>query len=204
MSEHAISPDWGKGAGLLPAVVQHWHSGAVLMLGYMNEEALRCTTASGKVTFWSRSRNRLWTKGETSGNLLVVRSVHFDCDGDAILVLAEPHGPTCHLGSSSCFGEGSAPALAFFDGLDALLAQRERERPSGSYTGRLFAEGVRRIAQKVGEEGVETALAAVTQEDADFVGEAADLLFHLMVLVRARGRDFGAVVDVLRQRAAAR
>ena len=203
MNVRAKSPDWGKGDGLLPAVVQHWHSGAVLMLGYMNEDALRRTSESGRVTFWSRSRGRLWTKGETSGNFLALRSLHLDCDGDAILVQAEPQGPTCHLGSPSCFGDGSAPALGFLDVLDALLAQRDRERPPGSYTGRLFADGVRRIAQKVGEEGVETALAAVAQDDADFIGEAADLLFHLMVLARARGRDFAAIVDALRRRAAA-
>lgn len=202
MSAQALSPDWVAGNGLLPAVVQHARSGVVLMLGYMNDAALQRTTESGRVTFWSRSRGRLWTKGETSGNFLELRSVHVDCDRDAILVLAEPQGPTCHVGSSSCFGDASAPSLAFLDGLDTLLAQRERARPPGSYTSRLFDAGVRAIAQKVGEEGVETALAAVVQEDADFIGEAADLLFHLMLLVRARGRDLTAVVDALRQRAA--
>jgi phosphoribosyl-ATP pyrophosphohydrolase/phosphoribosyl-AMP cyclohydrolase len=179
--------DWSKSDGLLPAIVQHWQSGAVLMLGYMDQAALAQTRQNGKVTFFSRSKQRLWTKGETSGNFLQLKSLHADCDGDAILVLAEPQGPTCHLGTASCFGDASAPPLAFLAELDALIDQREHERPAGSYTTKLFESGTRRIAQKVGEEGVETALAAVAQGGDELLGEAADLLFHLLVLLRARG-----------------
>jgi phosphoribosyl-ATP pyrophosphohydrolase/phosphoribosyl-AMP cyclohydrolase len=192
--------DWSKGDGLLPAIVQHRRSGAVLMLGYMDRAALDATLKSGKVTFFSRSRRRLWTKGETSGNLLLLDSVHADCDGDTLLVLAEPQGPTCHRGTASCFGDAARPPLAFLADLDALIAQRERERPGGSYTTRLFESGTRRIAQKVGEEGVETALAAVAQDDGPLSGEAADLIFHLLVLLRARGLALDDVVEVLRTR----
>jgi phosphoribosyl-ATP pyrophosphohydrolase/phosphoribosyl-AMP cyclohydrolase len=192
--------DWNKGDGLLPAVVQHWRSGAVLMLGYMNAEALVQTLQSGKVTFFSRSKQRLWTKGETSGNFLVLKSLHADCDNDAILVLADPQGPTCHLGTASCFDDGSAPPLAFLAALDELVALRGRERPLDSYTTRLFEQGVRRIAQKVGEEGVETALAAVTEDDNALLGESADLIYHLLILLRARKLDLAAVVETLRAR----
>jgi phosphoribosyl-ATP pyrophosphohydrolase/phosphoribosyl-AMP cyclohydrolase len=192
--------DWGKSDGLLPAIVQHWRSGAVLMLGYMNPEALAQTRQSGKVTFYSRSRQRLWTKGETSGHTLCVKSVYTDCDNDTILILAEPLGPTCHKGTQSCFGDGSQPPLAFLAELDALIAQRERDRPAGSYTTKLFESGTRRIAQKVGEEGVETALAAVAQDEAALRSESADLIFHLLVLLRARGIDFANVVEELRGR----
>lgn len=192
--------DWNKGAGLLPAIVQHPASGLVLMQGWMNPEALAATRASGKVTFYSRSKSRLWTKGETSGHWLIVRSVRADCDRDAILVLAEPQGPTCHTGTASCFGDDVAPAFAFLAELDALVAARERERPEGSYTTRLFEGGVRRIAQKVGEEGVETALAAVAQTPDELAGEAADLLFHLTVLLRARGLSLADAVAVLARR----
>jgi phosphoribosyl-AMP cyclohydrolase / phosphoribosyl-ATP pyrophosphohydrolase len=194
--------DWEKGAGLIPTIVQNWHSGAVLMLGYMNRDALEQTRETGKVTFWSRSRNCLWSKGETSGNFLALKSLSTDCDGDTILVHAEPHGPTCHLGSASCFGDASAPPLAFLGELDTLIAQRERDRPAGSYVSSLFEKGTRRIAQKVGEEGVETALAAVDQNDEELIGEAADLVFHLMILLRARKLDFGAVVATLKARSA--
>lgn len=192
--------DWDKSGGLLPAVVQDARSGAVLMLGYMNREALMQTQSSRKVTFFSRSRQRLWTKGESSGNFLSLTSIHADCDNDTLLVLAEPAGPTCHLGTQSCFGDASMPSLAFLGDLDALVARRERERPQGSYTTRLFADGVRRIAQKVGEEGVETALAAVVQDDSALLGEAADLVFHLLVLLRARGLDLSQVAGQLKAR----
>jgi phosphoribosyl-ATP pyrophosphohydrolase/phosphoribosyl-AMP cyclohydrolase len=194
--------------------VQHWRSGAVLMLGYMNPAALADTQRSGKVTFFSRSKGRLWTKGETSGNFLMFKSVRADCDRDALLVLAEPVGPTCHLGTVSCFGDEAAAAsvprneaaqaVAFLAELDALVADRARERPAGSYTTRLFDAGIRRIAQKVGEEGVETALAATTQDDGELVGEAADLVYHLIVLLRARGKSLADVVKLLEERHAAR
>jgi phosphoribosyl-ATP pyrophosphohydrolase/phosphoribosyl-AMP cyclohydrolase len=198
----SASLHWSKGNGLLPAIVQHWSSGEVLMLGYMNEPALARTQASGQVTFYSRSRRRLWTKGESSGHVLVLKSIRADCDADTLLIQAEPHGPTCHTGTSSCFGSrvDTRPPLSFLGELDALVAQRHAQRPDGSYTTKLFASGVRRIAQKVGEEGVETALAAVAQDDADLLGEAADLVFHLLVLLRARGLSLGDVARVLAAR----
>lgn len=198
------SLDWAKGDGLLPAIVQHWRSGEVLMLGYMNAEALAQTQASGKVTFYSRSKQRLWTKGESSGHVLALKLIRVDCDADTLLIQAEPHGPTCHRGTSSCFGEGVQPALGFLAELDALVAQRHVERPEGSYTTRLFDGGMRRMAQKVGEEGVETALAAVAQDDASLLGEAADLIFHLTVLLRARGLSLADAAAVLAARHASR
>jgi phosphoribosyl-ATP pyrophosphohydrolase/phosphoribosyl-AMP cyclohydrolase len=192
--------DWAKGDGLLPAIVQHWRSGAVLMLGYMSREALALTQQTGKVTFFSRSKQRLWTKGETSGNFLLFKAAFADCDNDALLVHAEPQGPTCHLGTASCFDDASAPPLAFLAELDALVCDRERERPDGSYTTRLFESGLRRMAQKVGEEGVEAALAAVAEDKASLVGESADLIFHLLVLLRARDASIDDVAAVLAAR----
>ncbi|HWU75153.1 MAG TPA: bifunctional phosphoribosyl-AMP cyclohydrolase/phosphoribosyl-ATP diphosphatase HisIE [Rhodanobacter sp.] len=194
--------DWAKGGGLLPAIVQHWLSGEVLMLGYMNAEALARTEASGHVTFYSRSKQRLWTKGESSGHVLVLKSIRIDCDADTLLIQADPHGPTCHIGTSSCFGDSVdvRPPLGFLAELDALVAQRHADRPEGSYTTRLFDGGIRRIAQKVGEEGVETALAAVVQDDGELLGEAADLVFHLTVALRARGLSLRDVAAVLAKR----
>ena len=192
--------DWQKSEGLLPAIIQHWRDGRVLMLGYMNPEALQQTRASGSVTFYSRSKQRLWTKGETSGNTLQVKSIHIDCDHDTILVLADPTGPTCHTGTDTCFGDDATPTLSILGQLDATIAQRHRDRPAGSYTTKLFDGELRRIAQKVGEEGVETALAAVTQDDEALAGEAADLIYHLIVLLRARGLNLDAVSRTLRAR----
>lgn len=189
--------DWSKGDGLVPAIVQHAHDGRVLMLGYMNREAFDVTQATGQVTFFSRSRQRLWMKGETSGHTLELRALHLDCDADAVLALALPRGPTCHTGAATCFGDDASPTMAFLGQLDALVAARHAGRPQGSYTTRLFASGTRRIAQKVGEEGVETALAAVAQHDADLVGESADLIYHLLVLLRARGLGLADVVAEL-------
>jgi phosphoribosyl-ATP pyrophosphohydrolase/phosphoribosyl-AMP cyclohydrolase len=199
--------DWDKGDGLLPAIVQDATSGRVLMLGYMNHEALRRTLAEGTVTFYSRSRRQLWTKGETSGHLLHVVQVCADCDRDTILVLANPVGPTCHKGTTTCFAEAQDPQAArvsFLATLQSTIAQRIAESPEGSYTSRLYAAGIGRIAQKVGEEGVETALAAVTRDDAALVGEGADLLFHLMVLLKARGLGIEHVVAELASRHGAR
>lgn len=196
----AIDParlDWAKGDGLLPAVVQDAATLRVLMLGYMNRDALDATLASRRVTFFSRSKQRLWTKGESSGHVLELVSVDVDCDDDSLLVLAHPRGPTCHLQRASCFPD--APG-AFLAELDTVIARRERERPTDSYTTRLFEAGVRRIAQKVGEEGVETALAAVAQDEAALLGESADLLYHLIVLLRARGLSLDDAVAVLAQR----
>jgi phosphoribosyl-ATP pyrophosphohydrolase/phosphoribosyl-AMP cyclohydrolase len=188
---------WDKQGGLLPAVVQDAATLRVLMLGYMNREALHATLATRRVTFFSRSRGRLWTKGESSGHALDLVSIESDCDHDTLLALARARGPTCHLGSISCFPQAPGDFLAE---LDALVARRERERPLGSYTTGLFDGGVRRIAQKVGEEGVETSLAAVAQGDAELLGEAGDLLFHLLVLLRARGLGLAEVQGVLRER----
>jgi phosphoribosyl-AMP cyclohydrolase / phosphoribosyl-ATP pyrophosphohydrolase len=189
--------DWAKGDGLLPVIIQDAANLRVLMLGYMNAEALAATRASGFVTFYSRSKQRLWKKGETSGHVLEFVSLKQDCDNDALLVLANPQGPTCHLQRASCFPDAPGGFLA---DLDTLVAQRERERPAGSYTTGLFEEGVRRIAQKVGEEGVEIALAAVAQDDEALLGEAADLIFHLTVLLRSRGLSLHGAVQVLEQR----
>lgn len=191
------SLDWSKGDGLLPAIVQDADNLRVLMLGYMNLESARVTLSCGRVTFYSRSRQRLWTKGETSGDVLQLVSMETDCDNDTLLVQARPQGPTCHLQRASCFADAPVNFLAE---LDTLVAGRERTRPAGSYTTRLFEDGVRRIAQKVGEEGVETALAGVVQEDAALLGESADLLFHLIVLLRARGLSLADAVAVLQQR----
>jgi phosphoribosyl-ATP pyrophosphohydrolase/phosphoribosyl-AMP cyclohydrolase len=188
---------WDKQGGLLPAVVQDADTLAVLMVGYMDRDALKATVDSGHVTFFSRSRQRLWTKGESSGHFLELVSVEADCDADTLLVLARPLGPTCHLGRTSCFPQAQASFLAE---LDALIATRERERPAGSYTTSLFEGGMRRIAQKVGEEGVETALAAVAQPDEDLIGEAADLMYHLLVLLRARGLGLRDVETLLKTR----
>jgi len=188
---------WDKQNGLLPAVVQDATTLRVLMLGYMDREALRVTLATRKATFFSRSRQRLWVKGETSGHTLDVVSVETDCDRDTLLILANPHGPTCHLGTPSCFAQTRS---SMFGELDAIVAQRHRERPVGSYTTALLESGITRIAQKVGEEGVEVALAAVTANDAQLLGEAADLIYHLAVLLRARELSMRHVDAVLEQR----
>lgn len=190
---------WQDHDGLLPAVVQDATTLRVLMLGYMDAPALQATIDSGRVTFFSRSRQRLWTKGETSGNFLELVSIRTDCDSDALLVLARPAGPTCHLDRASCFGAAPSNPLAE---LDRLIAQRQRERPPGSYTSSLFDAGVRAIAQKVGEEAVETALASVVQDDDALLGESADLLYHLGVLLRARGLSLAEVATVLAARQA--
>ncbi len=192
-----VKLDWDKQDGLLPAIVQDAGTQRVLMLGYMNREALQATLATRRVTFFSRSRQRLWSKGETSGHVLDLVSIEADCDNDTLLVQAHPQGPTCHLDRESCFAD--AP-VNFLSQLDALIATREHERPEGSYTTRLFESGVRRIAQKVGEEAVETALAAVVEEDAALLGESADLIYHLLVLLRARGLSFGDVSRILAER----
>lgn len=196
--------DWNKGDGLLPAVVQDAADGTVLMLGYMNPEALAATLASKRVTFWSRSKQRLWTKGETSGHYLDLRAIAVDCDGDTLLVLAHPRGPACHTGSRTCWGEdaprtATAP-LAFLNTLEQVIRERIATRPEGSYTAKLLAEGTRRIAQKVGEEGLELALAAVAQSDAEVIGEAADLLYHALLLLQVKNLSLANVVAELESR----
>jgi phosphoribosyl-ATP pyrophosphohydrolase/phosphoribosyl-AMP cyclohydrolase len=196
--------DWAKGDGLLPAVVQDADDGALLMLGYMNEAALNATLSSKRVTFWSRSKQRLWCKGETSGNFLELSAIEVDCDGDALLVLANPTGPVCHTGTRTCWG-GAAPRaavqqLGFLGKLERVIAERIVSRPEGSYTAKLLAQGTRRIAQKVGEEGLELALAAVAQTDAEVIGEAADLLYHTLLLLQHQGLSLAAVVAELESR----
>ncbi|WP_342315705.1 bifunctional phosphoribosyl-AMP cyclohydrolase/phosphoribosyl-ATP diphosphatase HisIE [Lysobacter sp. FW306-1B-D06B] len=191
---------WEKQGGLIPAVVQDADTLRVLMLGYMDVAALRATIESGHVTFFSRSRQTQWVKGETSGHYLDLVALDVDCDGDTLLVTARPHGPTCHLGRESCFPSAPGATGSFLRELDALVARRVRERPADSYTTRLFDGGVRRIAQKVGEEGVETALAAVAQSEEDLLGEAGDLLYHLLVLLRARGLGLADVEALLKAR----
>ncbi len=191
-----------KQGGLLPAIVQD-PTGAVRMLGYMNREALRETFKRARVVFYSRSRGCLWEKGETSGHTLEFLAARTDCDRDALLLTARPLGPVCHLGSSGCFGEPSAP-LAFLSQLEAVIAGRIAERPEGSYTARLYAQGVNRMAQKVGEEGLEVALAAVSESDAKLIGEGADLLYHLTLLLKSRGLSLERVAEELRARHASK
>jgi phosphoribosyl-AMP cyclohydrolase / phosphoribosyl-ATP pyrophosphohydrolase len=194
--------DWDKGDGLVPAVVQDAFDGRVLMQAYMSREALSFTLDNGQVTFWSRSRKELWTKGATSGNTLRLVAIHSDCDNDCLLVLARPDGPICHRDTATCFDnrETVAPVLSFVAELERVIAGRYETRPEGSYTTRLFEAGTRRIAQKVGEEGVETALAAVSGDDEEIRNEAADLLYHLLVLLRASGVPLADVVRTLQSR----
>ena len=195
--------DWAKGGGLLPAVVQHARTGQVLMLAWMNDASLRLTLETRRGTFYSRSRQSLWVKGETSGHTLEVVDVSTDCDSDAILVLADPAGPACHNGTTSCFDAAARPdasAFSFLAGLERIVAARTNAPAAESYTARLLAEGTPRIAQKVGEEGVETALAAVTRDDAGLLAESADLLYHLTVLMQSRGLRLSQVVDALEAR----
>jgi len=195
--------DFDKTDGLLPAVVQHADNGAVLMLGYMNREALQQTLTRRRVVFYSRSRQCLWEKGETSGHTLQLAGVCTDCDRDTLLVSALPAGPVCHTGTATCFGD-AAPAgaarLAFLGVLESVIAQRIADRPEGSYTARLYAAGPKRIAQKVGEEGVEVALAAVAETDGKLVAESADLLYHLLLLLMSRGLRLEHVVAELQSR----
>lgn len=188
--------DWAKGEGLLPAIVQN-RAGMVRMLGYMNRGALEATLASGFVTFFSRSKGRLWVKGESSANRLRLLDVATDCDRDALLVRADPEGPTCHTGTASCF----ATAGPFFpSGIEAIVRSRASADPATSYTARLAGEGVKRMAQKVGEEGVEVALAAVQGDRDELVGEAADLAFHLTLLLQARDLNWDDISVELERR----
>lgn len=195
-----------KRDALVPAIVQDADSGAVLMLGYMNSGALQATLERRRVVFWSRSRKRLWEKGETSGHTLDLVDVLVDCDQDTLLVLARARGPVCHTGSRTCFGEQAPSAgerLAFLATLERLIEQRVTERPEDSYTAQLLAAGPKRVAQKVGEEGVEVALAGASGEPQALIGEAADLLYHLLVLLRSREVSLGQVIAELAARHAA-
>ena len=195
--------DFAKGDGLLPAIVQHAATGAVLMLGYMNPQALRETLTRRRVVFFSRSKQRLWEKGETSGHCLELAQIRADCDRDTLLVTAWPRGPACHLGTATCFGDEALTAaepLAFLAALEGIIAQRIAERPEGSYTARLVAQGPKRLAQKVGEEALEVALAAAAETDDKVVAEVADLLYHLLVLLKSRGLPLARVVAELHSR----
>ena len=191
---------WDKMDNLLPAIVQDALSGKVLMQGYMDQNALAKTLETGKVTFFSRSKQRLWTKGETSGNTLDLVSVACDCDQDSLLVLANPNGPTCHTGVESCWFDGNTPAFTFLADLERVLAARKDADPKSSYTASLYNKGIKRIAQKVGEEGVETALAATVHDKEELKNEAADLLYHLTVLLQASDMSLNDALDVLRER----
>jgi len=192
--------DFAKGEGLVTAVVQNATTQQVLMVGWMTREAVEHTFSSGRVTFWSRSRNALWTKGETSGNYLQLESIYLDCDNDTLLVMAHPQGPTCHTGSETCFQQPE-PEPHFLNYLEGVIASRlAAADPQSSYTARLAAEGLPRVAQKVGEEGVEVAIAALAQTDEQLTGEAADLLYHLLVLLKLRNLSLEQVLQVLQQR----
>ncbi len=192
--------DWKKTDGLVPAIVQDARTQQVLMLGYMNAAALRKTVRSKRVTFFSRSKQRLWTKGESSGNFLKLVSLEVDCDNDTLLVQANAAGPTCHRGTVSCFGDSGATGIGFLAQLDQVVADRIKSGDKSSYTVRLVREGVARVAQKVGEEGVETALAALQKKSKEFTGEAADLLYHLIVLLRAKKLSLADAIAVLEKR----
>lgn len=198
------SIDWEKVAGLIPAIIQDNNSGQVLMLGYMNDEALAKTLATKQVTFWSRTKNRLWTKGETSGNVLHLKSIQLDCDQDTLLIQVNPIGPTCHLNTTSCFDNddttNTQPALVFLHQLEQVLADRKGADPDSSYTASLYNRGTKRISQKVGEEGVEVALAATSGDKAELVCESADLIYHLLVLLQDQNLALEDVINKLKQR----
>jgi phosphoribosyl-ATP pyrophosphohydrolase/phosphoribosyl-AMP cyclohydrolase len=195
--------DFAKDHGLVPAIVQDATTGAVLMLGYMNKEALEQTLARKRAVFFSRSKQRLWEKGETSGDTLDVVDVALDCDADTLLVTAHPRGPACHNGTVTCFGNEPRTAagdIAFLATLEQVVEQRATQKPETSYTARLLEKGISKVAQKVGEEGVETALAGVSDTNEKVIEESADLLFHLLVLLRARGVPLRDVVQKLESR----
>jgi phosphoribosyl-AMP cyclohydrolase / phosphoribosyl-ATP pyrophosphohydrolase len=196
--------DWDKMNGLLPAIVQDTDTGAVLMMGYMNRDALAATETTGQVTFWSRSKQRLWTKGETSGHYLAASKIALDCDQDTLLILAKPQGPACHTGTDTCWGmeapQSEAQSVAFLRTLEKVIVQRIADRPAGSYTAKLLDQGITRIAQKVGEEGLELALAGVAQSDPEIISEAADLLYHTLLLLNAKGLSLSTVVAELQAR----
>jgi phosphoribosyl-ATP pyrophosphohydrolase/phosphoribosyl-AMP cyclohydrolase len=199
----ASQVDFAKGDGLVPAIVQDADTGAVLMMAYMNREALEQTLARRRAVFFSRSKQRLWEKGETTGHTLDVVAVLADCDNDTLLVTARPRGPACHNGTLTCFGDearAGATAIGFLAKLEAIVAQRASEKPDASYTAKLLAKGINKVAQKVGEEGVETALAGVNESDQKLVEESADLIYHLLVLLRARGVTLAQVVQQLESR----
>lgn len=192
--------NWKKGGGLLPAIVQDANTEQVLMLGYMNADSLKKTQETGLVTFYSRSRKTLWTKGETSGNTLKLISLEADCDQDTILVRAIPKGPTCHEGTTSCFGDKGPQGLGFLSQLENLIIERKTADPESSYTAKLLQGPLHKAAQKVGEEGVEVALAATSETEDGLVYESADLIYHLMVLLTAKDVKLADVITELQKR----
>ena len=203
MSLDVAKIDFAKGDGLVPAIVQDADTGAVLMLTYMNREALEQTLSRKRAVFYSRSKQRLWEKGETTGHTLDVLDVVVDCDNDTLLVTARPRGPACHNGTLTCFGDearSAATAISFLARLEGVVEQRATQKPEDSYTARLLGKGINKVAQKVGEEGVETALAGASEPEQKVVEESADLLFHLLVLLRARSIPLRRVVRELETR----
>ncbi|TNE69456.1 bifunctional phosphoribosyl-AMP cyclohydrolase/phosphoribosyl-ATP diphosphatase HisIE [bacterium] len=196
--------DFTKNSGLLPVIVQDSTTSQVLMLGYMNQEALKLTLSTRKVTFFSRSKNRIWVKGESSGNFLHLESIQADCDQDTLLVLAKPDGPTCHTGKTSCFHEledvSKGTELSFLAELETLLYDRKANRPEGSYTTKMFGKGLDKIAQKVGEEAVETVIASKNEDEGEFVYEASDLLFHLTLLCVQKEIPLHRLIEELKRR----
>ncbi len=194
--------NWEKVDGLVPAIVQDFQSSQVLMMGYMNQDALAKTGETGQVTFFSRTKQRLWTKGETSGNVLQLKNIALDCDSDTLLVKVDPIGPTCHTGTTTCWdGDPQEESqMVWLHQLEQLLAARKSADPDSSYTASLYARGTKRISQKVGEEGVEVALAATSGDKAELVCESADLIYHLMVLLQDQGLSMNDVVNKLKER----
>jgi phosphoribosyl-ATP pyrophosphohydrolase/phosphoribosyl-AMP cyclohydrolase len=194
--------DWDKVEGLIPAIVQDFKSGQVLMMGYMNTSALEKTLLTEQVTFFSRTKQRLWTKGETSGNVLQLKNIALDCDNDTLLVKVDPIGPTCHTGTTSCWDgdQQEESQMVWLHQLEQLLGERKQADPASSYTASLYARGTKRISQKVGEEGVEVALAATSGDKAELVCESADLIYHLLVLLQDQGLSMNDVIDKLKER----
>ena len=192
--------DFEKMGGLIPAIVQDNNTNKVLMLGFMNEEALEQTLSSGKVTFFSRTKNRLWMKGETSGNTLSVVSITPDCDNDTLLIKAIPAGPVCHLGTDTCFGEKNEEDIMFLKYLQNFIERRRHEMPEGSYTTTLFQKGINRMAQKVGEEAVETVIEATNGTEDRLIYEASDLIYHLIVLLTSKGLRIDDLASELKKR----
>jgi phosphoribosyl-ATP pyrophosphohydrolase/phosphoribosyl-AMP cyclohydrolase len=197
LSDHM---DFEKMGGIVPAVIQDAVTGRVLMLGFMNPEALKKTESEGRVTFFSRTKQRLWTKGEESGHFLNVVEILEDCDRDTLLIKARPEGPVCHTGSDTCFDEKNSLGMEFLEVLQHLIRERKEKMPANSYTTTLFQAGINKIAQKVGEEAVELIIESKDPNDTLFLNEAADLVYHLMVLLSARGYGIGDVAGILEQR----
>lgn len=192
--------DFNKLGGLIPAIVQDAQTNIVLMLGFMNKDAYQKTIETKKVTFFSRTKQRLWTKGETSGNFLNVVNILVDCDNDTLLIKANPMGPACHTGTETCFGESNKDGIWFLQYLQDFINRRFIEKPEGSYTTTLFEKGVNRMAQKVGEEAVETVIEATNGTDKDFIYEASDLIYHLIVLLTSKGYSLETLAKELKKR----